>query len=113
MVKHERRQHFRAGQRGRPERIMAVRYRTAAAQHRDATWIETSTRNIGVGGAFLEGPAPPVGATITLELKLPTSDHVFTLPAVVRWAATDGAGVQFQDVDVDILLELNDYFGSL
>ncbi|CAN5389777.1 hypothetical protein BH11MYX1_BH11MYX1_01620 [soil metagenome] len=89
---------------------MAIRYRTPEA----TTWIETATRNIGVGGAFLEGPAPPVGTTITLELELPTSDHVFTLPAVVRWAAAEGgAGVQFKDVDVDILLELNDYFASL
>lgn len=89
---------------------MAVRYRTTAG----ASWVETSTRNIGVGGAFLEGAAPPVGTAITLEIKLPTSDHVFTLPAVVRWVASEGgAGVQFKDVDVDILLELNDYFGSL
>jgi hypothetical protein len=110
VIKHERRQHFRAGPRGRPDRIMAIRYRTAAA----TAWVETSTRNIGVGGAFISGPAPPVGTPITLELQLPTSERVFTLPAVVRWSAADGGvGVQFQDVDVDILLELDEYFASL
>ena len=89
---------------------MAIRYRTPTG----TSWVETTTRNIGVGGAFLEGPAPPVGTAITIELTLPTSDQLFTLPAVVRWAAAEGGvGVQFKDVDVDILLELNDYFGSL
>jgi hypothetical protein len=91
---------------------MAVRYRGP-----DATaWVETATRNIGVGGAFLEGPVPPVGAVITLELVLPASApaRVVTLPAVVRWlAAEGGAGVQFKDVDVDVLLELDGYFASL
>ena len=35
------------------------------------------------------------------------------LPAVVRWATAGGMGVQFIGVDVDVLLELNDYFSSL
>jgi hypothetical protein len=55
----------------------------------------------------------PAGTQLTLELKLPTSDQTFQLPAVVKWAAGDGMGVQFVGVDVDILLELNDYFASL
>ncbi len=96
---------------------MSVRYRTIAAPE----WVTTATRNIGVGGAFLEGPPagatgafPPIGMTITLELQLPTSDQTFRLPAIVRWASADGGvGVQFVDVDVDVLLELNDYFSSL
>ena len=49
-----------------------------------------------------------------LEFSLPTSDQVFTLPAIVRWSRErDGMGVQFVGVDVDVLLELNDYFSSL
>lgn len=93
---------------------MNVRFRSAAS----AEWVTTATRNIGVGGAFLEAPAdaalPAVGTTLSVELQLPTSDQVFTLPAVVRWTASEGgAGIQFVDVDVDVLLELNDYFASL
>ena len=58
--------------------------------------------------------APPVGTPLTVELTLPTTDQTFVLPAVVRWANTgDGIGVQFVGVDVDILLELNDYFATL
>jgi hypothetical protein len=56
----------------------------------------------------------PIGTTITVELKLTSSDQTFVLPAVVRWVSDDGGmGVQFVGVDVDVLLELNDYFASL
>jgi len=78
-------------------------------------WISAETRDIGVGGAFIvSADVQPVGTPMTLELSLPTSDQVFTLPAIVKWAKdAEGMGVQFVGVDVDILLELNDYFSSL
>jgi hypothetical protein len=106
---HERRQFFRG--KSRPGRVMPVRYRTAL----HPAWIIAETRNIGVGGAFLAGALlQPVGTALTVELSLPTSDQVFTLPAIVRWAAEDeGMGVQFVGVDVDIMLELNDYFSTI
>ena len=90
---------------------MPVRFRTAA----HATWIAAETRNIGVGGAFIACQiTPAIGTTLTVELALPTTDQQFTIPAVVRWASADGGiGVQFVGVDVDVLLELNDYFATL
>ena len=107
--RHERRQYFRG--KARPGRVLAVRYRTTL----HPAWISAETRNIGVGGAFIaSADVQPVGTAMTLELTLPTSDQVFTLPAIVRWARDqEGMGVQFVGVDVDILLELNDYFSSL
>jgi hypothetical protein len=108
---HERRQHFRS--RGRPGRVLAVKFRA----HEHTGWVVARTRDIGTGGAFIESQLlQPVGSTLTVELTLPTTDQTFTLPAVVRWAATGpegGMGVQFIGVDVDVLLELNDYFSSL
>ncbi len=107
-TRHERRTHFRG--KARPGRIMALRFRPAA----DQAWVEASTRNIGVGGAFIVTPEiPAVGASIAIQVTLPTSDQTFSLPAVVRWATGDGMGVQFVGVDVDVLLELNDYFSTL
>jgi hypothetical protein len=107
--RHERRQYFRG--KARPGRVLAVRYRTTL----HPSWISAETRNIGVGGAFIaSADVQPAGTAMTLELTLPTSDQVFTLPAIVRWArAGEGMGVQFVGVDVTILLELNDYFSSL
>jgi Tfp pilus assembly protein PilZ len=95
---------------------MRVRFCTGA------TWVEAETRDIGVGGAFIAvAVQPAVGTTLTIELTLPSSDQVFSLPAVVRWCRpanaddgeTGGIGVQFVGVDVDVLLELNDYFATL
>ena len=106
--RHERRQHFRG--KARPGRILPIRFRTA-----EEPWIAAETRNIGVGGAFIAtSHTLPAGAPLTVELALPSSDQVFTLPAVARWIAPDsGMGIQFVGVDVDVLLELNDYFASL
>ncbi len=109
--RHERRKHFRG--KARPGRVMPVRFRPAS----HTAWIVAETRNIGVGGAYIASQKPqPVGATLTLELTLPTTEQTFTLPAVVRWSSTaepPGMGVQFVGVDVDVLLELNDYFSTL
>lgn len=106
--RHERRRHFRG--KARPGRVLPVRFRTGG----DAAWVTAETRNIGVGGAFvITRLVQPVGATLALELALPTNEQKFTLPAVVRWADPEGMGVQFVGVDVDVLLELNDYFATL
>jgi hypothetical protein len=109
---HERRHHFRG--KARAGRVMRVRFRAGAVE---APWVEAQTQDIGVGGAFILSPVQPaVGATLTVELAPPSSDQVFELPAVVRWCrpgADGGIGVQFVGVDVDVLLELNDYFATL
>lgn len=107
--RHERRRFFRG--KSRPGRILPVRFRTPA----HASWITAETRNIGVGGAFIAAAEPEaVGTTLTVEVRLPTTDQVFTLPAVVRWChPSEGMGIQFVGVDVDVLLELNDYFSTL
>jgi len=105
---HERRHHFRG--KARPGRVLPVRFRAAA----HTAWITAETRNVGVGGAFIVTQlAQPVGSNLTVELKLPNNDQVFALPSIVRWVAGDGMGVQFVGADVDVLLELNDYFATL
>ena len=107
--RHERRHYFRG--KSRPGRVLSVRFKTTL----HPSWIAAQTRDIGVGGAFiLSADVQPIGTPMTVELSLPTSDQVFTLPAIVKWASPgEGMGVQFVGVDVDILLELNDYFSSL
>jgi uncharacterized protein (TIGR02266 family) len=109
--RHERRRHFRG--KARPGRQIPVRFRRA-----DVTeWTDAETRNIGVGGAFIAtSPQQPVGTPLVVELVVPTADRKFELTALVRWiaeGAEGGVGVQFVDVDIDVLLDLNDYFASL
>ena len=112
--RHERRRHFRG--KPRPGRRLPVRWAV------DGQWRTDETRNIGVGGAFIATGEPPlIGAEIAVELHIPTSERGFQVKAVVRWRQTApsdavdaaGMGVEFVEVDIDILLELNDYFASL
>lgn len=106
--RHERRHYFRG--KARPDRVVPVRYRTPEVDG----WVSAETRNIGVGGAFIACQmTPAIGTPLTIVLALPNSGTQLTLPAVVRWADGDGMGVQFVGVDVDVLLELNDYFATL
>ena len=105
---HERRHHFRG--KARPGRVLPLKFR--APPH--TAWVPAQTANIGVGGAFIVSPlVQPVGSALSLELTLPTTEQTFLLPSVVRWSSVTGMGVQFVGVDVDVLLELNDYFSSL
>jgi hypothetical protein len=78
-------------------------------------WTEAETRNIGIGGAFIASPTvPAIGSALMVEVRLPMTDQRFTLPAIVRWARPNvGMGVEFVGADVDVLLELNDYFATL
>jgi hypothetical protein len=115
---HERRRHFR----GKPRlgRVLPVRFKID-----DGPWRQGSTRNVGVGGAFIADAAGvAVGAHIEIELQLPSCDHVLALRGVVRRVHEGGAapgtegndpgiGVEFIEVEVDVLLELNDYFATL
>jgi len=110
---HERRRHFR----GKPRRgrVLPVKYRVAGGE-----WRSGETRNIGVGGAFIEGgDGIAVGDEVEIELTLPELDRSLPLRGVVRRAGAvgddDGAGlgIEFVGVDVDVLLDLNDYFASL
>ena len=108
--RHERRYHFRG--KSRPDRVLPIRFRAVSAGA-DGSWIAADTRNIGVGGAYIVTQPLAVSTQLTIELTLPTSDQTFALAAIVRWAADDGVGVQFVGIDVDVLLELNDYFATL
>ena len=110
--RHERRQHFRG--KPRPGRRLSIRYRLDGG-----AWVTAETRNIGVGGAFIASsdPARP-GTPVEIEVDVPTCEKPLSLKGHVRWAQSGGTdesgmGVQFHDVDIDVLLELNDYFASL
>lgn len=110
----ERRRHFRG--KARPGRRIRLRFRRRGGN--DA-WTAAETRNIGIGGAFILGADLPVKSEIEVEIDVAGRDAPLLLAAEVRWSARgDGAdplgvGVQFHDVDIDVLLELNGYLASL
>jgi len=56
--------------------------------------------------------------SVEIQLEVPTCDKPLILRGQVRWSQAGpgddgGMGVQFHEVDIDVLLELNDYFASL
>jgi Tfp pilus assembly protein PilZ len=128
--RHEKRKHFRG--KPRPGRRMEVRFRLA--EPAGSPFLTAVTRNIGIGGAFISTPdPPPPGTVLFVEIKVPTCDDPLMIRAEVRWIAPPpvadeaagfglpdddrvlgpGMGVCFQNVDIDALLELSDYFSSL
>jgi hypothetical protein len=113
----ERRKHFR--NKAKPQRALPVEWRLVDDQH----WHRGRTRDVGVGGGFVvideHSVRAPVGAEIRLRVKLPSGAQV-ELPGAVRRvvsAADDlngesGMGVQFGAVDIDALLELNEFISA-
>lgn len=58
--------------------------------------MEAVARDISLGGMFLETEVPCAeGERIVVHLTLPEGRREMSLPAVVRWTARDGMGVQF------------------
>lgn len=112
--KRERRSHYRG--KPRPGRRVEVVYTTAGGRY------TAFTRNIGVGGAFIETATPEKpGTALTLSLAVPNTHAPIEVKAEVRWTSpapgTDdapaGMGVKFHALEVEELLALNEYFASL
>jgi uncharacterized protein (TIGR02266 family) len=109
----ERRTHFRG--KPRPGRRVEVEYQTDTGP-----LLRAFTRNIGVGGAFIvtDRPEKP-GTGIKISLRVPTSDQTIRVRAEVRWQSAGagdepaGMGVKFFGLEVEELLQLNEYFASL
>ena len=112
--KKERRTHFRG--KARPGRRVELEYRRADSP--DDKPSRAFTRNIGVGGAFIVTDDPyDVGTSVTVIIRVPTSDLTIEVAAEVRWKATSGEeigmGIKFQHLEVEQLLQLSEYFASL
>lgn len=109
--KRERRTHFRG--KPRPGRRIEVEYQIG-----EAAAVTAFTRDIGVGGAFIvtSSPSPP-GTPLTLKLHVPNTAETIEVHAEVRWtsaaAEAPGMGVRFHPLEVEQLLQLNEYFASL
>jgi hypothetical protein len=117
MSAHERRAHFRG--RSNPGQLLNLRIASSADAPQQRRWNAVHALDIGTGGAFLTSSAHAVGQEIVLELQLPTSEQRFLLPAVVRWVGTRaidevaGVGVQFLNVEVEVLLALNEFLQTI
>ncbi len=73
-----------------------VEFRTAATFvcKGDTTAVACETRDLGLGGVFVECAAPPTfGAEVSVHLQ--RGGDALVLSGVVRWLGPGGFGVQF------------------
>jgi uncharacterized protein (TIGR02266 family) len=104
--------HFRG--KPRPGRRLDVAFRVG-----DGDPVAAHTRNVGIGGAFVvTDSSPPVGTAIILSIALPGGAPPIEVKAEVRWHAQGagedrGMGLKFYGLEVDELLQLDEYFASL
>lgn len=56
-----------------------------------------TARDISLGGMFIATQSPaPFGAEVLITITLPGAAEQMVLPAVVRWRAEGGMGLQFR-----------------
>jgi len=103
--------HYRA--RARAEMRVIVRWRPETAS--TGTEVDATTKNIGIGGAFLPSVVPmPIGTKVVVLVSSPTSWDPIEIPAVVRWIQDEssgkepGMGVQFTELGDRDVVRLND-----
>ena len=82
---HEKRSHLRV-----PLQV------DVACELQDGSRISGTSRDISLGGIYIEGETQPRFSTqLTVVLMLPGAREPSRLPGIVRWGAPDGFGVQF------------------
>lgn len=89
----------------------------------DGSEHKVTTKNIGVGGAFLLTPRPlPPGTKLKVTLAVPDRTGDLTVDAEVRWIIDTrngspenqhGMGVKFSGIGVEDTMLLNEFFASL
>jgi len=99
-----------------PSRRLHERFdhRLPVAVHFDGREVAGYSRNISVGGMFLEvRGAVPFGAHVHLKFRLQNLPDEVDIPAVVRWSGSDGIGVQFSTLRAREVWALNQLLVSL
>jgi len=79
----------------------------------------SQTRNISLGGLYLESASPlPLGTTVQLRFQLPTQPEPVEVAGDVRWVVKKGAGdqsgigIRFQGLRARDVWALNCFFQS-
>ena len=84
----------------------------------DETEYQAQTRNLSLGGMFIETAAPVTyGAKVRLSFRLPALQENIQVDAEVRWIEKDGGlvkgiGVQFEGLRAKHVWALNKLFAA-
>lgn len=70
--------------------------------------------NLSLGGALVSASKRyPMGQRLQLAFAVPTIEDKIDIGATVRWASSDGVGVQFDGLRARDVWALNEYFKQL
>ena len=88
----------------------------------DDNFFTGFVRNISDGGLFISTPTPlPIGATLSVQFRIPTLSEAVTLKAVVRWLRPNspnnpdmpaGMGVAFKDLTPNVEKAINAFIAK-
>jgi uncharacterized protein (TIGR02266 family) len=80
----------------------------------------TRTRNLSLGGLYVETPFPiPIGTTVQLRFQLPTQPEPVEVNGDVRWVVSKGSsdeigmGIRFQGLRARDVWALNRFFQTI
>jgi hypothetical protein len=80
----------------------------------DGNSIEATLLNLSLGGAQVTSNAKhPMGQRLSISFKVPTQEHAIEIGATVRWADSQGIGLQFDGLRARDVWALNEYFKRL
>jgi hypothetical protein len=74
-------------------------------------WISSFTRNMSIGGVYIEAEEPlPLGTRVKLRFKVPTQKEPIEVGAQVRWGDPLGFGAQFDGLRARDVWALGKFF---
>jgi type IV pilus assembly protein PilZ len=79
----------------------------------DGTSFSGTAKDVSIGGMFVESSEEVAfGDQLTITLRLPLAKQDLVLPAIVRWLAPGGFGVQFGLLGARETHALSQLFGA-
>lgn len=69
--------------------------------------------NLSLGGALVSGVKYKMGQRLSVQFQVPASDQTIEVGATVRWADSNGVGIQFDGLRARDVWALNEYFKLL
>lgn len=80
----------------------------------EGTQVDSTLINLSLGGALMASPVKhAMGQRVFLSFNVPTLPQAIEIGATVRWADSDGVGVQFDGLRARDVWALNEYFKQL
>jgi c-di-GMP-binding flagellar brake protein YcgR len=86
----------------------------AATLTADGSSVDATLVNISLGGALVASTGKhSMGQNVQLSFRVPRLEHLIEINATVRWADTNGVGLQFDGLRARDVWALNEYFKRL